>query len=234
MHARPPITGQLARYALALLLSVSLHWLIFRSSWSFRSADTPAQIELQQGLHAVELTLAPSVASQAAKPQKKIEKPETTPPEPVPKPAEPEIAAPAEPPDPVELEGEAPAEPEPAPPEPAKENQPSEISDQPSIDSLEQTGSLQTKGVSAAVSGSFKNEYPTRSRQRGEEGTVTIEAHISADGKMTAARVVNSSGFRLLDASALKSVQKAHFTPAIKKGKPVADVITLSFKFELT
>lgn len=49
--------------------------------------------------------------------------------------------------------------------------------------------------------------YPEESRRLGQEGKVIIEALLQADGKVTSARVMHSSGHLLLDNAALEAVR---------------------------
>ncbi|MFC1467513.1 TonB family protein [Verrucomicrobiota bacterium] len=219
MHTRPAIAGQLARYAGAILISAGIHWGLFRSAWSHRPTDESARIRLLQGIHAVELTLLPSVASKATEPQPVEPAPAPEPIQEAPQQQEAEIAVPE--PEKEKREDEAPVEPE------------AEPTAQQIIDSIEQTGSLQSKGVSAQAVGEIVPLYPRRSNLRGEEGTVILNVHISEEGKVVEATITKSSGFRRLDAAALKAVRKTEFTPAMENGHPVEDVIPINITFEL-
>lgn len=225
MHPRPPITGPIARYSAAILLSAGIHWLLFQRQWSLPAPDIRAQIELQQGVHAVELTLMPSIASRAAKLEP------VTPPSPKPQPKPEPIKELLTKPESKSLEGEAPAEP-PREQIPEKETyyQPPE---KHSVDSAEQAGSLEDKGVNAKAASTIKPVYPRRSRMRGEEGTVLFELHISATGRLLKTVMLKSSGFSRLDKAGLKAVQQATYTPAIHKGKPTEDIITQKVSFSL-
>lgn len=49
-------------------------------------------------------------------------------------------------------------------------------------------------------------EYPFLARQRGWEGQVLLAFHVTGDGHLQALRVARSSGFAVLDASALHSL----------------------------
>lgn len=49
-------------------------------------------------------------------------------------------------------------------------------------------------------------EYPFLARQRGWEGQVLLAFHMTGDGRLQALRVARSSGFAVLDASALHSL----------------------------
>lgn len=48
--------------------------------------------------------------------------------------------------------------------------------------------------------------FPTRAQLRGQEGTVFLDVVIDANGAPADAQVVDSSGFRVLDGAARKSV----------------------------
>jgi periplasmic protein TonB len=49
-------------------------------------------------------------------------------------------------------------------------------------------------------------KYPLRSQQRGQSGTVLIDIRVNPDGRATSVDLRSSSGFRLLDRAAVKSV----------------------------
>lgn len=231
MHTRAAIAGRLARYAAAILISCSIHWFLFHSQWAPRSANTPALVQLQQGMHAVELTLISSTASHATEPKHTQPEPKPEPkPEPIKEiPLEPatKIAQPEPPPEQEVLESEAPVEPAEPTAEPAPEPE------RAAIDSAEQTGSLQTKGVNAKSTSIITPVYPRRSNLLREEGTVLLNARIAVSGKLLHVEVTKTSGFHRLDEAALKAVRAASFTPAIKDGHPVEEMISLAFKFEL-
>ncbi|MGB4300741.1 MAG: energy transducer TonB [Acetomicrobium sp.] len=55
---------------------------------------------------------------------------------------------------------------------------------------------------------SVKPAYPLISRRHGEEGTATIYVRVSSDGTVIEASVYKSSGYDLLDESALKAVKQ--------------------------
>lgn len=75
--------------------------------------------------------------------------------------------------------------------------------------------------------------YPRRARRRGYEGTVVLKAFVTETGSVTDVRLVESSGYRLLDQSALKTVRAWHFTPARRGDQPIAMWVTVPVKFEL-
>jgi len=68
--------------------------------------------------------------------------------------------------------------------------------------------------TAAAVLGEVRSRlarylaYPPLARARGWEGTVLVGFHLGADGALDAIRVARSSGYDILDASALDSLGK--------------------------
>jgi len=79
----------------------------------------------------------------------------------------------------------------------------------------------------------IRPDYPRESRQRGERGDVTLEIDVNGEGAVDDARVVQSSGFPLLDEAAAKAARAARFTPAKSGGKPVPSTARLTFNFNL-
>ena len=80
----------------------------------------------------------------------------------------------------------------------------------------------------------FHPHYPLRSRLRGEEGTVKVEAVVGPGGRALRLTIIESSGFPALDAAALDAVKRARFGSS--GGLPPAKEITttLKFRFDLT
>lgn len=75
---------------------------------------------------------------------------------------------------------------------------------------------------------SIKPIYPLISRRRGEEGTVIVYVRLSSDGKVKEARIHRSSGFDLLDESALKAVKQWIFKSSEEKEVLVPVVFKLN------
>lgn len=93
----------------------------------------------------------------------------------------------------------------------------------------------ENEGVIAAASlvGEYHPVYPRISERRGEEGTVVIALQILADGQVANAEIVQSSGYRRLDAAAIKGAYKTAFTPAHRQGQPVESSTELSYTFTI-
>jgi periplasmic protein TonB len=76
--------------------------------------------------------------------------------------------------------------------------------------------------------------YPKRARQRGYEGTVLLEVMVNRNGKVADLRILASSGYSILDSSAVNSVKTWSFIPA-KKGDDTVDMwvkVPVRFKLE--
>ncbi len=54
---------------------------------------------------------------------------------------------------------------------------------------------------------SHKPDYPLVSRQLGEQGSVILQAFVGVDGKVSEAKIVQSSGFARLDQAAIDGVK---------------------------
>ena len=76
--------------------------------------------------------------------------------------------------------------------------------------------------------------YPNRARRKGYEGTVLLEVLVNRNGKVDDLRILASSGYAILDSSAVKSVKTWSFKPA-KKGNDTVDMwvqVPVRFKLE--
>ena len=79
----------------------------------------------------------------------------------------------------------------------------------------------------------IRPDYPKGARRRGEQGDVTLEMRIGADGTVVDARIAGSCGHLELDEAALKAVRAAKFAPARSGGKAVASTARLTLTFRL-
>jgi protein TonB len=80
---------------------------------------------------------------------------------------------------------------------------------------------------------SITPKYPRASRLRGEEGLVRLELTVDALGVVTKVSVAVSSGFKAIDAAAVKAVKSALFNPAVRDGAAVESTAALTFVFKL-
>ena len=78
-----------------------------------------------------------------------------------------------------------------------------------------------------------KPTYPPLARRRGWQGVVMISVLVLEDGSPNHIQLQQSSGYQLLDKSALKAVQKWHFIPATKDGIPTVGEVIVPVHFRI-
>jgi protein TonB len=76
-------------------------------------------------------------------------------------------------------------------------------------------------------------EYPRRARQLGFEGTVVLNVRINQKGGVEDVKIVVSSGYSLLDQSALRSVKAWLFKPGRRGDQPVAAWVQVPVRYTL-
>lgn len=76
-------------------------------------------------------------------------------------------------------------------------------------------------------------EYPPQAKRRGEQGRVLLRVTVSASGEATVVLVSQSSGYALLDQSALQAVRAWRFAPARFNNHAVVAEVTVPVKFTL-
>ncbi len=75
--------------------------------------------------------------------------------------------------------------------------------------------------------------YPHSARRRGWEGDVLLRVDVSSSGKVLSAHIETSSGYGILDDTALQTVSKWRFRPASINGTPKADTVLVPVHFQL-
>ncbi len=77
-----------------------------------------------------------------------------------------------------------------------------------------------------------KPKYPELARKAGIEGKVTVMIVVGIDGTVTEAKILKSSGNRLLDEAALATLRKTRWRPAKQRDKvvPVRLAYPVTFK----
>lgn len=75
--------------------------------------------------------------------------------------------------------------------------------------------------------------YPEIARIRGYEGIVLVSAEILPDGRVGNMKIRKSSGYAILDQSAIEAVKPWKFKPAKKSGNPFTVWVELPIKFIL-
>jgi protein TonB len=75
--------------------------------------------------------------------------------------------------------------------------------------------------------------YPRVARRRNYQGTVVLDVLVTADGVVADVRVAASSGYAILDRSALNTVKAWRFAPARKGRQPIEMWVQVPVRFEL-
>jgi protein TonB len=84
------------------------------------------------------------------------------------------------------------------------------------------------------ASHSREPEYPPTSRRLGEEGSLIVQVLVDTNGRVTDAKLVQSSGFDRLDQAALEGVKGNYrFVPGTVDGKPAPMWFTFRFTWKL-
>jgi len=83
------------------------------------------------------------------------------------------------------------------------------------------------------ITESAKPIYPEKARKDSLIGTTFIEVEVDTKGKVTVAKVKESSGHTLLDEAAIEAAKKFKFSPGKKDGEAVSTIMVIPFKFSL-
>ena len=78
-----------------------------------------------------------------------------------------------------------------------------------------------------------KPTYPQEAREKGYEGEVILKVEVLPNGRVGQIEIKNSSGYELLDRSALTAVKQWKFIPAKKGEIPVSLWVNIPVKFQL-
>jgi protein TonB len=76
--------------------------------------------------------------------------------------------------------------------------------------------------------------YPLMARMRGYEGMVVLAVEVLTDGRPGEVRIKKSSGYALLDQSALNAVRAWRFEPARKMDTPLVMTVDIPVRFSLS
>lgn len=79
-----------------------------------------------------------------------------------------------------------------------------------------------------------KPKYPTIAKRYGYEGLVILNVHVLENGRVGKIELRKSSGYEILDNSALKAVKEWIFVPGQRNGKPASSWVVVPVRFNLT
>ena len=75
--------------------------------------------------------------------------------------------------------------------------------------------------------------YPREARKKGYEGEVLLKVEVLANGRVGRVEVKKSSGYEILDLSALNAVKQWKFIPADKGDGSIPWWVNIPIKFQL-
>lgn len=117
------------------------------------------------------------------------------------------------------------------------------VEENPALTSLE-TGDIQIDENTSSFASSLVEavphyrsnplpEYPRLARRKHWEGVVWLLVDVSAAGLVKALNVEESSGHKLLDRAAERTVKRWQFSPATRGGLPVSSQVRIPVRFRL-
>lgn len=98
---------------------------------------------------------------------------------------------------------------------------------------LDQIGTTRGRLTSVKPLKTERPLYPRMAREQGWHGKVVLRTHITAKGTVKDATVQESSGFPLLDESAVQAIKGWSFEPAKNGEFAVASTVDLPIRFDL-
>ncbi|MEI6560676.1 MAG: energy transducer TonB [Verrucomicrobiota bacterium] len=236
--------------AIAFAAALLVHVLLL---FGFRAGDVARPLALSDTPQAVDVTLA-EAQPEPSSPETPPPAPEATAnippapeptPEPTPEPLEPtETPSPQPKPEPSAV----PALTTPRPAQPAKASASRQPSPRPEVTASpvpqrslvsqwfhcwDSGSNTATQNARPRYRSNPPPRYPVESRRNGEQGIVVISAQVEADGRPSRVALKQSSGFPLLDASALEAVRHWTFAPARAGGLPSASRVDVPVRFTL-
>jgi len=98
---------------------------------------------------------------------------------------------------------------------------------------IDQTGKTRGRFTNVKPMKTERPLYPRMAREQGWQGKVVVRAHITAEGSVKQATIQESSGFPVLDESAIQAVKIWSFEPAKNGEFAVACTVALPIRFDL-
>jgi protein TonB len=163
-------------------------------------------------------------------------------PQPTEAPAPPPGPRPPEPATPPPVETAAiPLPPRPPPPPPAPRRPPAPPAEAavpapvtaPPRPGAEPTAGMLTAAIPASVGRKVDPVVPREARANRWQGTVVLAVTVSPEGVPALVEVVRSSGYPLLDRSAIEAMWQWRFQPARQAGQPVEERIAIPITFRI-
>jgi len=91
-----------------------------------------------------------------------------------------------------------------------------------------------SRSAAPAVEKGFSFTYPRFARLQGYQGRVTLRVRVAPNGTVITVDIEQSSGYDILDQSALRQMKSVPFLPALdRKGKPIETEVIQSVNFTI-
>ncbi|VBB45309.1 putative Protein tonB2 [uncultured Desulfatiglans sp.] len=129
-----------------------------------------------------------------------------------------------------------PASPDPVEPEAQTETRPGSLSSAAADKVFRQSDVGRIEGIRKAVPRYRENPpplYPGLARRRGCQGTVVIDVLVTPEGRAADLKIEQSSGYAVLDDSAMAAVQEWVFEPATLGGRAIPMRVSVPVMFSL-
>lgn len=79
----------------------------------------------------------------------------------------------------------------------------------------------------------IKPIYPEEARHKGWEGHVRLEVPLDKYGKLGLIKIIQSSGYKIMDDAAVQAVKQWQYLPATENGNPIDWTLRISVPFKL-
>ena len=119
------------------------------------------------------------------------------------------------------------------PPEATNDNKKKSESDEINRSFMDAQGFIPVREAIPVYDKNPSPEYPLIARRRGFQGTVVLEVLVDRNGRVGDLRVFKSSGYKVLDRAAEKSVREWIFRSAIKGNEKVEMWVRVPVCFQL-
>jgi protein TonB len=91
-----------------------------------------------------------------------------------------------------------------------------------------------SRSAAPAVEKGFSFVYPRFARLQGYQGRVTLRVRVAPDGRVMTVDLEHSSGYDILDQSAMRQMKSVPFLPALDgQGYPIETVVIQSVNFTI-
>lgn len=223
---RLPGDRRLSDYAIIGLLSIVFHATVVRSLSDMKDREVivPPKVPPMVNIELIRPPVIPEIKPAPPPPPPPPPKPATPP-----KQVKPSPPVPAPKPKPATRPIDTPA--------PVQRAEPVATPVQPVTAPTPSPAPVEEKVTQPSASAAYLHNppppYPEYAMENGWEGKVWLNVHVLPNGKPDQVSVKTSSGWDILDESAVKTVKKWTFVPAMRGSTPIAGWVAVPITFKL-